>query len=184
MIRCDWANSSELMKKYHDTEWGIPIHDDRKLFEFLILEGAQAGLSWASVLKRREEYIKAFMSFRPEIVAKFDEKKINKLMSESGIIRNRLKILSSINNAKRFLKVAQEFGSFESYIWKFTNHKMISSNFDKISNIPVRTPESERMSEDLRKRGFSFVGPTICYAFMQATGMANDHLVKCFKKKN
>lgn len=179
--RCAWAESNPLMIKYHDVEWGTPVHDDRKLFEFLILEGAQAGLSWSIVLKKRKNYRKAFDNFDPKKIAKYTKKDIKRLLADSGIIRNRLKITATINNAKKFLDVQKEFGSFDKYIWQFVNYKMIRKAFQTLSELPARTKESDAMSKDLRKRGFKFIGPTICYAFMQAVGMVNDHTTDCFR---
>ena len=179
--RCAWVVSNPLMIKYHDVEWGTPVHDDRKLFEFLILEGAQAGLSWSIVLKKRKNYRKAFDNFDPKKIAKYTKKDIKRLLADSGIIRNRLKITATINNAKKFLDVQKEFGSFDKYIWQFVNYKMIRKAFKTLSELPARTKESDAMSKDLRKRGFKFIGPTICYAFMQAVGMVNDHTIDCFR---
>lgn len=178
--RCGWAKD-ELNIVYHDEEWGNPQHDDQKLFEFILLEGAQAGLSWSTILKRREGYRKAFSNFDPLKVSKFTSKHVEKLLVNPEIIRNRLKINSAINNAKQFLKIQKEFGSFDKYIWNFVNHKPIIHNFTKLSDLPVSIPISERMSKDLKNHGFNFVGPTICYAFMQAIGMVNDHTRDCFK---
>lgn len=183
MNRCIWAKD-DLNIKYHDNEWGIPQHDDAKLFEFLVLEGAQAGLSWSTILKRREGYRKAFSDFDPIKVSKFTPKHVEKLLDNKEIIRNRLKINSAINNAKQFLKIQKEFGSFDKYVWSFVNHKPIINNFKKLSDLPASTIISEKMSKDLRNRGFNFVGPTICYAFMQAVGMVNDHTVDCFIRKS
>ena len=183
MNRCNWAKD-DLNIKYHDNEWGIPQHDDTKLFEFLVLEGAQAGLSWSTILKRREGYQKAFSDFDPIKVSKFTTKHVEKLLDNKEIIRNRLKINSAINNAKQFLKIQKEFGSFDKYVWSFVNHKPIINNFKKLSDLPASTIISEKMSKDLRNRGFNFVGPTICYAFMQAVGMVNDHTVDCFTRKS
>lgn len=180
-IRCVWAKD-DLNIEYHDNEWGIPQHDDGKLFEFLVLEGAQAGLSWSTILKRREGYRKAFSNFDPLKVSKYTAKHIEKLLDNPEIIRNRLKINSAINNAKHFLKIQEEFGSFDKYVWSFVNYKPIINNFKKLSDLPVSTPISEKMSKDLRNLGFNFVGPTICYAFMQAVGMVNDHTIDCFMK--
>ena len=182
-IRCEWGTVSQIYIDYHDNEWGVPIHDDRTLFEFLILEGAQAGLSWETVLKKRENYRKAFSNFDPVKVSRYSDKKVEALMGNKGIIRNRLKITSAINNAKRFLEVRKEFGSFDTYIWQFVNGKPITNRFKSIQEIPATTKESDAMSKDLKKRGFKFVGPTICYAHMQATGMVNDHIVGCFRYK-
>ena len=181
--RCEWGTVSQIYIDYHDNEWGVPIHDDRTLFEFLILEGAQAGLSWETVLKKRENYRKAFSNFDPVKVSRYSDKKVEALMGNKGIIRNRLKITSAINNAKRFLEVRKEFGSFDTYIWQFVNGKPITNRFKSIQEIPATTKESDAMSKDLKKRGFTFVGPTICYAHMQATGMVNDHIVGCFRYK-
>jgi DNA-3-methyladenine glycosylase I len=178
--RCDWA-VEEPNLSYHDKEWGRPEHDDQKLFEFLILEGAQAGLSWVTILKRRQGYLKAFSNFNANKVAKYNQKQIEKLLQDESIIRNRLKINSAINNAKQFLKVQEEFGTFDKYIWSFVDHKPIKNKFKKLSDLPSSTLISETMSKDLKKRGFNFVGPTICYALMQATGMVNDHTSGCFR---
>jgi DNA-3-methyladenine glycosylase I len=182
MKRCGWARD-DLMVQYHDTEWGIPVHDDQRLFEMLILEGAQAGLSWSTVLKRRQTYRRAFSNFSPLRVSKYTQKDVNRLLRDEGIIRNRLKIQSAINNAKRFLAVQKEFGSFDKYIWGFVNGKPIKNNYKKPSDIPPSTDLSDRISEDLKKRGFNFVGSTICYAFMQAVGMTDDHTADCFRYK-
>ena len=179
-IRCIWAKDV-LNIEYHDNEWWIPQHNDAKLFEFLVLEVAQAGLSWSTILKRREGYRKAFSNFDPFKVSKYTQNHVEKLLDNQGIIRNRLKINSAINNAKQFLKIKKEFGSFDKYIWSFVNHKSIINNFKKHSDLPVSTTISEKISKDLRNRGFTFVGPTICYAFMQAVGMVNDHTSKCFR---
>ncbi len=179
--RCKWPGNDALMIKYHDEEWGMSVHDDVKLFEFLTLEGAQAGLSWKTVLYKRENYHKVFDNFDVEKISKYDEEKVEVLMQDAGIIRNGFKILSTIQNAKMFLKVQQEFGSFDKYIWQFVDYKSINNQIKTISDIPTKTPEAEKMSKDLLKRGFKFVGPTICYAFMQAIGMVNDHEVSCFR---
>ncbi len=179
--RCSWGNSDPIYIEYHDMEWGVPIHDDRKLFEFLILEGAQAGLSWITILKRRENYRKAFDRFDPEKVARYGAKKVRQLLADSGIIRNRLKIESAIQNAKAFLKLQEEFESFDAYMWKFVGGKPKQNAWKTLKQIPAKTPESEAMSKDLIKRGFRFVGPTICYAHMQAVGMVNDHVIDCFR---
>ena len=181
--RCEWGTVSQLYIDYHDNEWGVPVHDDRMLFEFLVLEGAQAGLSWETVLKKRENYRKAFSDFDPVKVSRYGDKKIEALMGNKGIIRNRLKIASAVNNAKRFLEVQKEFGTFDAYIWQFVNGKPITNRFKSMQEIPATTKESDAMSKDLKKRGFKFVGPTICYAHMQATGMVNDHVVGCFRYK-
>jgi len=179
MNRCSWA-SNELNIPYHDTEWGVPVHDENRLFEFLILEGAQAGLSWDTVLKKREAYREAFAGFDPEEVARFSDAKLEKLMTNDGIIRNRLKIASARANARSFLKVQDEHGSFDSYIWSFVDGRPIV-NERRGGDVPATTPASDAISKDLRKLGFNFVGSTIMYAFMQATGMVNDHLVTCFR---
>jgi DNA-3-methyladenine glycosylase I len=180
--RCEWAKNP-LAVEYHDTEWGVPLHDDRKLFEFLVLEGAQAGLSWDTVLKKRARYREVYDGFDPEKVARYSEAKIQKLLADPGIIRNRLKVRSSVANAKAFLEVQEEFGSFDSYIWRFVDGKPIKNKFKSLSELPARTDVSDAMSKDLRKRGFNFVGSTICYAHMQATGMVNDHVVSCFRHR-
>ena len=180
--RCEWAKEEPNIS-YHDNEWGRPVHDDKKLFEFLILEGAQAGLSWTTILKRRDGYRNAFANFDPKKVAKFDDKKISKLLLDESIIRNRLKITSAVNNAKQFLKIQKEFGSFDKYVWSFINHKPIKNKFKKLSDLPASTPISGKLSKDLKQRGFTFVGPTICYAMMQAIGMVNDHTSNCFRYK-
>ena len=179
-VRCAWANN-DLAIRYHDEEWGIPVHDDRVLFEFLILEGAQAGLSWNTILNKRENYRRAFAEFDPVRVAKFDQKRVEKLLADAGIVRNRLKIASTIDNAKAFLAVQKEFGSFDRYIWQFVGGKPKVNAWKSLKQVPALTTESDAMSKDLKKRGFRFVGSTICYAFMQATGMVNDHLVSCFR---
>ena len=181
MRRCQWANRSELEQSYHDNEWGVAIHDDRSLFEFLILEGAQAGLSWSTILQKRKGYRKAFDSFNVQKIARYSEADISRLLVNSEIVRNRLKINAAITNARAVLQVQKQFGSFDYYIWQFVNGKHIQNAWKKMTDIPVSTPESEAMSKDLRKRGFKFVGATICYAFMQAVGMVNDHVVSCFR---
>ncbi len=181
--RCQWAKDESNIE-YHDNEWGNPVHDDNKLFEFLVLEGAQAGLSWSTILKRRQTYRKAFCDFDPKKVSKFTQKNISRLLKDEGIIRNKLKINSAINNAKQFLTVQEEFGSFDKYIWSFVNYKPIKNHYKKLSEIPANTPISDQISNDLKKRGFNFVGSTICYAFMQAVGMVNDHTSNCFRFKN
>ena len=183
MKRCEWGNKSELYKKYHDQDWGVPLHDDTRLFEFLILEGAQAGLSWETILKKRDGYIDAFDQFDAEKISKYSDTKIETLLQNPNIIRNRLKVNSTVLNAKLFLDVQKEFGSFDTYIWQFTNGKTIQNRFKKISQLPANTLESDAMSRNLKKRGFKFIGTTICYAFMQATGMVNDHVVSCFRYK-
>jgi len=181
--RCDWAQKNELMAKYHDEEWGLPLHNDLKLFEFLILEGMQAGLSWQTILNKREAFRLAFDHFNPEIIVLYDEKKVSELMSNSGIIRNKAKILACINNARKFLEVQSEFGSFDRYIWSFIDYKPIINNFSTLKEIPAKTALSDAISADLKKRGFKFIGSTIVYAHMQATGMVNDHLVSCYCRK-
>jgi len=178
--RCSWA-TGELMIAYHDQEWGVPQHNDRILFEFLILEGAQAGLSWSTILNKRNAYRKAFSRFNPQSVARYDAEKIAQLLANPGIVRNRLKIESAISNAKAFLALQKEFGSFDNYIWQFVEGHPIVNRWNAGSRLPAETPESARMSKDLLQRGFRFVGPTICYAFMQAVGMVNDHMVNCFR---
>jgi DNA-3-methyladenine glycosylase I len=180
--RCAWA-SGEQSIRYHDQEWGVPVHDDRKLFEFLILEGAQAGLSWSTILNKRDNYRRAFDGFDPRRVAQYDRRKIKQLLADPGIVRNRLKIASAIENAKAFLRVQQEFGSFDRYAWQFVSGKPRINRWRSLRQVPARTPESDAMSKDLKHRGFKFVGSTICYAFMQAVGMVNDHAVDCFRYK-
>jgi DNA-3-methyladenine glycosylase I len=179
-VRCTWANS-ELSIRYHDQEWGVPVHHDGTLFEFLILEGAQAGLSWNTILNKRDSYRKAFDGFDPERVARYDRRKIDRLLRDPGIVRNRLKIASAVANAKAFLRVQNEFGSFDRYIWQFVNGKPQVNALRSLQQVPARTPASDAMSKDLKKRGFNFVGSTICYAFMQAVGMVNDHVIDCFR---
>ncbi len=181
-VRCGWA-SGELMARYHDEEWGVPVHDDRTLFEFLILEGAQAGLSWSTILNKRENYRKAFAGFDPRRVARYDRRKIEQLLHDPGIVRNKLKIASTIANAKAFLAVQKEFGSFDRYIWQFVDGKPRRNLPRSLSQVPARTPDSDAMSKDLKKRGFNFVGSTICYAFMQAVGLVNDHAADCFRSR-
>ncbi len=180
MDRCPWAKT-DLYVKYHDTEWGVPIHDDRLLFEFLILEGAQAGLSWETILNKRENYREAFDGFEPAIVAKYGQRKLKSLLSDSGIVRNRLKIEATIQNAKMFLAVQKEFGTFEEYIWGFVGNEPKQNAWKSIKEVPAKTQESDALSKDLKRRGFKFVGSRICYAFMQAVGIVNDHLVGCFR---
>jgi DNA-3-methyladenine glycosylase I len=183
MKKCSWALSSPLEEHYHDIEWGVPVHDDRLLFEFLILEGAQAGLSWVTILKKREEYRKTFDNFEAGIIARYDDDKINSLLANPGIVRNKLKVNSSVINAQAFLAVQESFGSFDDYIWLFVDHRPLHNAWKRAADIPVATRMSELMSKDLKKKGFKFVGSTICYAFMQATGMVNDHTVDCFRYK-
>ena len=182
MQRCAWPKT-ELDIAYHDTEWGVPVHDDRLLFEMLILEGAQAGLSWSTILKKRENYRRAFDHFDARKIAKYDTRKVKALLADAGIVRNRLKIAASIRNAKAFLAVQKEFGSFDAYIWKFVGGKPIQNNLRTLADIVAGSPESDAMSKDLLKRDFKFVGSTICYAFMQAVGMVNDHTADCFRLK-
>jgi DNA-3-methyladenine glycosylase I len=181
MKKCDWCLGKELDEHYHDTEWGVPVHDDYKLFEFITLEGAQAGLSWSTVLAKRENYRKLFDNFDFNKVTKYNQAKINELLLNPGIIRNKLKVNSTVGNAKALLKVREEFGTFDNYIWSFVNHKTIVNKFEKMSDFVSKTEISDAMSKDLKKRGFKFVGTTICYAFMQATGMVNDHITSCFR---
>ncbi len=178
MPRCAWATTEPAIT-YHDEEWGVPVHDERVLFEFLILEGAQAGLSWNTILKKRENYRKAFDGFRPEKIARYGKRHVQRLLGNDGIVRNRLKIAATIENAKRFREVRKEFGSFDTYVWSFVGGKPIQNRWRIMASVPARTAESDAMSRDLLRRGFKFVGSTICYAFMQATGMVNDHLVTC-----
>jgi DNA-3-methyladenine glycosylase I len=182
--RCKWATGgNELYLDYHDQEWGVPQHNDRVLFEFLILEGAQAGLSWSTILNKREGYRKAFDGFDPEMVARYDKAKINKLLQDPAIVRNRLKVESAVINARAFLEAQKEFGSFDAYIWRFTGGKPIQNSWKAMKQVPASTRESDAMSKDLKSRGFKFVGSTIMYAHMQATGMVNDHTVNCFRWK-
>ena len=182
VVRCGWA-SAEPNLRYHDEEWGVPVHDDRKLFEFLILEGAQAGLSWTTILNKRENYRKAFAGFDPKRIARFDRRRMQALLRDPGIVRNQLKIVSAIENAKAFLRVQKEFGSFDAYVWQFVGGTPRVNAFTGMKQVPAKSAESDAMSKDLKRRGFNFVGSTICYAFMQATGMVNDHLVQCFRYK-
>ena len=184
IIRCDWANSDQRMQQYHDVEWGIPQHNDQKLFEMLTLEGAQAGLSWATILSRREGYRKAFKDFNVNLISKFTNEDFERLMKDKDIIRNQLKIKSTISNAIAFIEVQKEFNSFDNYIWSFTNNKTIINDFNKLNEVPAETILSNEISKDLKKRGFTFVGPTITYSFMQSIGIVNDHLNTCFIKKN
>jgi DNA-3-methyladenine glycosylase I len=183
MTRCAWAAGSDLLTAYHDQEWGVPIHDDRMLFEFLILEGAQAGLSWSTILNKRPAYRAAFDRFDPRKIARYDEAKVAALLENAGIVRNRLKVRAAVRNAQAFLALQKEFGSFDTYIWKFAGGSTIQNRRRQLHDVPARTAESDAMSKDLAKRGFTFVGSTICYAFMQATGMVNDHIVECFRHK-
>ena len=179
VTRCPWAGDDPLHQAYHDEEWGVPLHDDRNLFEFLILEGAQAGLSWLTILRKREGYRRAYDDFEPTRVARYTSRRRDKLLRDEGIVRNRLKVEASIQNARCFLEIQSEVGSFDRYLWAFTAGEPRQNRFEKMSEIPTQTPESESLSRDLKKRGFKFVGPTICYAFMQAVGLVNDHLVSC-----
>ena len=183
MKRCAWADSDELAASYHDHEWGAEIHDDRTLFEFLVLEGAQAGLSWSTILRKREGYRRAFDHFDARKISKYSEKTVSRLLTNPEIIRNRLKINAAITNARAFLQVQKEFGTFDRYIWQFVDGKPIQNSWRRMSDLPSSTAESAAMSKDLQKRGFKFIGPTICYAFMQAVGMVNDHVVDCFRYK-
>jgi DNA-3-methyladenine glycosylase I len=179
--RCAWALSDPLLLAYHDEEWGVPAHDDVKLFEFLTLEGMQAGLNWLTILKKRENFRRAFESFKPEKIAEYSNSDVNRLLRNPGIIRNRLKITATITNARKFLAIKEEFGSFDRYIWQFTDGRTMRHRFRSLSAIPAKTKESDMMSKDLERRGFKFVGSTICYAFMQAVGMVNDHTLTCFR---
>jgi len=183
MTRCPWPGTDELYIKYHDEEWGAPVHDDTRHFEFLVLEAAQAGLSWITILRRRENYRKAYRGFDPTLVASFTDKDEERLLQDAGIIRNRLKIKSSIQNARRFLEVQKEFGSFDRYLWSFVDGKPVTNLWEDISQIPPKTELSDRISRDLKKRGFSFVGSTIIYSHLQAVGVVNDHTVSCFRHK-
>jgi len=179
--RCAWPGSDPLYIDYHDREWGVPVHDDRLLFEFLILEGAQAGLSWITILRKRDAYRRAFAGFDPEVVARFDDVKVAELLADPGIVRNRLKIGSAVGNARAFLQVQEEFGSFDAYLWRFVDGRPVQNARRTQAEIPANTPQSDALSRDLKQRGFRFVGSTICYSHMQAVGMANDHLVDCFR---
>lgn len=181
LIRCGWAGTDALYLDYHDKEWGVPLHNDRRLFEMLILEGAQAGLSWITILRKRDAFRKAFDDFDPEKIARYNDKKVAALLADPGIIRNRAKINAAIGNARAFLNIRAEFDSFDKYIWQFVGGKPIVNKRKRLKQIPAEAKESQAMSKDLKTRGFRFVGPTICYAFMQATGMVNDHLVDCFR---
>jgi DNA-3-methyladenine glycosylase I len=179
--RCAWCGSDPLYVRYHDSEWGIPVHDDRRLFEFLILEGAQAGLSWLTILKKRENYRRAFHGFDPQIIAAYSDADVRRLLADSGIIRNRLKIESTIRNARGVLKIIDEIGSFAAFLWRYVEDQPIQNAWRSLAELPARTETSDRISKDLKRRGFNFVGSTICYAFMQAVGMVNDHVVDCFR---
>ena len=179
IVRCSWPGTDELMIQYHDNEWGVPLHDDDKLFEFMVLDAFQAGLSWKTILYKRENFRKAFSGFDAKKIAKYDEQKIEALLQDAGIIRNKLKVRATVTNAQLFLQVQKEFGSFDKYIWQFTGYKTINNKMTDTKQIQAKSPESDAMSKDLQKRGFKFVGSTICYAFMQAAGIVNDHLVDC-----
>ena len=181
-FRCPWAKG-EIYEAYHDTEWGVPLHDDRMLFEFLVLDGAQAGLSWSTILNKRENYREAFDRFDPKLVARYDKRKVARLLANPGIVRNRLKVESAVANARAFLAVQEEFGTFDKYLWGFVDGRTIQNTWKTINEVPALTPESVALSKDLKKRSFQFVGPTIMYAFMQAAGMVNDHLVDCFRHR-
>jgi DNA-3-methyladenine glycosylase I len=182
--RCSWTRTDPLMIRYHDTEWGVPLHDDRKMYEFLVLEGMQAGLSWLTILRKRENFRKAFRGFDPAIVAKFGSREMNRLLSDAGIIRNRQKLEAAIVNAQKFLIVQKEFGSFDRYLWAFVGGKPIQNRFKTDAEIPAASRESDQLSKDMKQRGFKFVGSTILYAHMQATGMVNDHLMSCFRYRS
>lgn len=179
--RCEWPSDDELMLRYHDTEWGAPVHNDRKHFEFLVLDAFQAGLSWSIILKKRANFAKAFDNFDPTKISRYREARIQKLLKDPGIIRNKLKIRSTVTNAKAFLEIQKEFGSFDKFIWRFTGGKQKINRWKSIKQIPAKSPESDTMSEELKKRGFKFVGSTICYSYMQAAGMVNDHTTSCFR---
>jgi DNA-3-methyladenine glycosylase I len=181
IFRCPWCGDDPLYQVYHDTEWGVPVHDDRRHFEFLILEGAQAGLSWLTILRKREGYRRAYRGFDPEAVARFAPEDVERLVADSGIVRNRLKITSSITNARLFLEIQEEFGSFDRYFWRFVGEKPIRNAWETMGDVPATTPESDAVARDLKKRGFKFAGSTIMYAHMQACGLVNDHLVDCFR---
>ncbi len=184
IIRCPWADLNKPdFVEYHDLEWGVPVHEDRLLFEFLVLEGAQAGLSWYTVLQKRENYRAAFDDFDPEKVGGYDERRVESLLTNPGIIRNRSKVLTAVTNAQKFMELQRQFGSFDAYIWGFVGGRTLVNSFRSMEEVPATTPESDALSSDLRKRGFKFVGPTICYAYMQATGMVNDHTLGCFRRQ-
>jgi DNA-3-methyladenine glycosylase I len=183
-IRCDWCGNDPLYMKYHDEEWGVPVHADRKHFEFLVLESAQAGLSWITILRKRENYRKAYDDFDFIKVAQYDDEKVNELLQNQGIVRNKLKIAASINNAKMFLKIQEEFGSFDNYIWAFVDNKPLINHWENISKVPATSELSDKVSKDLKKRGFKFLGSTITYAHLQATGIINDHITSCFRYKD
>ena len=179
--RCPWAARDPLLMAYHDQEWGVPVHNDRALFEFLILEGAQAGLSWSTILRKRPAYREAFDGFNPHKIAEYDESKLAALLSNAGIVRNRLKVQAAVTNARAFIAIQKEAGKFDSYIWQFVSGQPVQNSWRNVQEVPARTEQSDQMSKELAKRGFKFVGSTICYAFMQATGMVNDHLIDCFR---
>lgn len=183
VTRCPWATKDPLYVSYHDLEWGVPVHDDRRLFEMLVLEGAQAGLSWLTILRKRGGYRRVFDGFDPGRVARYRDARVSKVLADDGIVRNRLKVVGAIRNARAFLAVREEFGTFDKYIWRFTGHEPIVNAWKSIASVPARTTESDAMSRDLKRRDFTFVGSTICYAFMQATGMVNDHLASCFRHR-
>ncbi|MBI4228382.1 MAG: DNA-3-methyladenine glycosylase I [Deltaproteobacteria bacterium] len=183
ITRCEWVWYDPLLTEYHDREWGVPVHDDKRLFEFLVLDAFQAGLSWSIILRKRENFRRAFSDFNPLKIAKYKKSKIDGLLQDSGIIRNRLKIESTVSNANAFLNVQKEFGTFDKYIWQFVNYRTIRNRWNSIKELPAKTEESALMSRDLKKRGFRFVGSTVCYAFMQAAGMVNDHVINCFRYK-
>ena len=180
LTRCAWARD-DLARRYHDEEWGVPLHDDHRLFEFIVLEGAQAGLSWDTILRKRDNYREAFDNFDPALVARYDKRRVERLLKNPGIVRNRLKIASAIQNARAALAIQDEFGAFDKYLWRFVDGGPKRNSWKSMKEVPAETAEAAAMSKDLRKRGFNFVGPTICYAFMQAVGMVNDHLVDCFR---
>lgn len=182
-MRCPWPSDDELMIEYHDREWGVPVHDDRKLFEFMVLDAFQAGLSWSTVLRKRENFRKAFDNFEPQVISKYTEKKIERLMSDAGIIRNRLKITSTVSNARAFLAVREECGSFDAFIWQFVGDTTRQNRWKTLKQLPTRTRQSDNMSKALKARGFKYVGTTICYAFMQAAGLVNDHVVTCYRHR-
>jgi len=181
IVRCSWVGSDSLYLEYHDREWGVPVHDDRLLYEFLVLEGAQAGLSWLTVLRRRDSYRRAFAGFDPAVVAGFGSERVEAMLRDPGLIRNRRKLESAVENARAFVRVQEEFGSFDVYVWRFTDGRVIQNSWRRLEEVPASTAESHTLSKDLKQRGFTFVGPTICYAHMQATGMVNDHVVDCFR---
>jgi DNA-3-methyladenine glycosylase I len=181
IVRCSWAGAEPIYRSYHDLEWGVPVHDDRLLFEFLVLEGAQAGLSWITILKKRDNYRRAFANFAPEEVARFGEADTARLLADAGIVRNRLKIASALDSARAFLAVKEEFGSFDSYLWRFVDGTPRQNAWKSLSEVPATTPVSDALSRDLKRRGFRFVGSTICYSFMQAVGLVNDHTTNCFR---